>query len=71
MEAVKAAEKVTPLGPGPVRERVAPLPAASVAAAVGPPALAEEIGDAAQRLAADRNSGTYLQGAMMFCESGM
>merc|ERR1719243_49492 len=56
--------------PGPVRDRVAPLAAASAAAAFGPPALADEIGDAAKRLAADSyafakevdwNSGIYLQ----------
>ena len=56
--------------PGPVRERVAPLAAASAAAAFGPPALADEIGDAAKKLAADSyafakevdwNSGIYLQ----------
>merc|ERR1719243_14352 len=56
--------------PGPVRDRVAPLAAASAAAAFGPPALADEIGDAAKKLAADSyaiakevdwNSGIYLQ----------
>jgi len=56
--------------PGPVRDRVAPLAAVSAAAAFGPPALADEIGDAAKRLAAesyafakevDWNSGIYLQ----------
>ena len=56
--------------PGPVRDRVAPLAAASAATAFGPPALADEIGDAAKKLAADSyafakevdwNSGIYLQ----------
>ena len=56
--------------PGPVRDRVAPLAAVSAAAAFGPPALADEIGDAAKKLAADSyafakevdwNSGIYLQ----------
>ena len=56
--------------PGPVRDRVAPLAAASAAVAFGPPALADEIGDAAKKLAADSyafakevdwNSGIYLQ----------
>jgi hypothetical protein len=53
-----------------VRDRVAPLAAVSAAAAFGPPALADEIGDAAKKLAADSyafakevdwNSGIYLQ----------
>merc|ERR1719243_509374 len=56
--------------PGPVRDRVAPLAAASAAAAFGSPALSDEIGDAAKKLAADSyafakevdwNSGLYLQ----------
>merc|ERR1719243_387502 len=49
--------------PGPVRDRVAPLAAASAAAAFGPPALADEIGDAAKKLAkeVDWNSGISLQ----------
>ena len=53
----------------PVRDRVAPLAAASAATAFGPPALADEIADAAKKLAADSyafarevgwNSGGYL-----------
>ena len=56
--------------PGPVRDRVAPLAAASAARAFGLPALADEIADAAKKLAADSyafakevdwNSGIYLQ----------
>ena len=55
---------------GPVRDRVAPLAAASAAVAFGPPALADEIGDAAKKLVADScafarevgwKSGVYLQ----------
>ena len=55
--------------PGPVRDRVAPLAAASAARAFGLPALADEIADAAKKLAADSyafarevgwNSGGYL-----------
>jgi len=56
--------------PGPVGDRVAPLAAASAAVGFAPPALADEIGDAAKKLAADSyafakevdwNSGIYLQ----------
>ena len=56
--------------PRPIRDRVAPLAAASAAAAFGSPALADEISDAAKKLAADSyafakegdwNTGIYLQ----------